>query len=290
MTRWWLSDNNVGVATVYHGKGGPFPPGNPTVAKVPAPGATTGSGPTGDVFNDNPRELISIGDDVRARDSRHRAPVSADRPAEPCLRGLEISQLPRTKRAFDLIFALSALIVVTPLLLVLALVIVVDSWGSPIFVQERVGIGGRCFRMLKLRTMFPDAESRLSDVVHLNERDGPLFKICEDPRQTRVGRFLRASCLDELPQLVNIVRGDMSLVGPRPPLPCEVASYNQAQARRLSVTPGLTGAWQVSSRAELDWETAVRLDLDYIDNWSLRGDLKLILMTIASVVSLRGAH
>lgn len=194
------------------------------------------------------------------------------------------------KRAFDLVFSLSALIAVTPLLLALALVIVIDSWGSPVFVQERVGRGGRRFRMLKLRTMAPNAESRLAEVIHLNERDGPLFKIRDDPRQTRVGRFLRASCLDELPQLLNIVRGDMSLVGPRPPLPREVASYDQVQARRLSVIPGLTGAWQISNRAELDWETAVRLDLDYIDNWSFRRDLKLMQMTFLSVLSLRGAR
>jgi len=201
-----------------------------------------------------------------------------------------IHPAPWTKRLFDVLFAGAALIALTPILLFLMLAIVVESWGSPIFPQERVGIAGRRFRMLKLRSMIPDAESRIRELAHLNESDGPLFKIRRDPRRTRVGRVLRATCLDELPQLVNILRGEMSLVGPRPPLAREILYYTREQMRRLSVVPGLTGAWQVSGRSTLDWENSIRLDLDYIDNWSFGLDLKLIWRTFGAVLSSRGAY
>jgi lipopolysaccharide/colanic/teichoic acid biosynthesis glycosyltransferase len=203
---------------------------------------------------------------------------------------LEIRPIPRSKRLFDVVFAAAALLALGPLLLLLMLAIVVESSGGPIFAQERVGMGGRRFRMLKLRSMVSDAESRVHELAHLNESDGPLFKIREDPRRTRVGRLLRATSLDELPQLVNILRGDMSLVGPRPPLAREVATYTREQLRRLSVVPGLTGAWQVSGRSNLDWESAIRLDLDYIDRWTFWLDLKLIWRTIGAVVISRGAY
>jgi lipopolysaccharide/colanic/teichoic acid biosynthesis glycosyltransferase len=204
--------------------------------------------------------------------------------------GIGIRQIPWTKRLFDVLFAATALVALAPLLLLLMLAIVVESWGSPIFSQERVGIGGRRFRMLKLRSMVPDAESRIRELAHLNEVDGPLFKIRQDPRRTRVGRALRATSLDELPQLVNVLRGEMSLVGPRPPLPREVVYYTREQLRRLSVIPGLTGAWQVSGRSTLDWGSAIGLDLDYIDNWSFGLDLKLIWKTFGAVASSRGAY
>lgn len=204
--------------------------------------------------------------------------------------GVEARPLPPLKRAFDVVFAVTALLALAPMLIVLMVAIVIESWGNPIFGQERVGIGGRHFRMLKLRSMVPNAESRLHELAHLNELDGPMFKIRRDPRRTRIGRLLRATSLDELPQLVNIVRGEMSIVGPRPPLPAEVPYYTREQFRRLSVTPGLTGAWQVSGRADLDWESAIKLDLDYIDNWSFWVDLKLISRTVAAVLTLRGAY
>jgi lipopolysaccharide/colanic/teichoic acid biosynthesis glycosyltransferase len=203
---------------------------------------------------------------------------------------LETRPMAWSKRLFDFLLATTALIALTPLLLMLMLAIVVESWGSPIFSQERVGIGGRRFRMLKLRSMVPDAESRVRELAHLNESDGPLFKIRRDPRRTRVGRVLRATSLDELPQLVNILRGEMSLVGPRPPLAREILYYTREQLRRLSVVPGLTGAWQVSGRSTLDWESSIGLDLDYIDNWSFGLDLKLIWRTFGAVVSSRGAY
>jgi lipopolysaccharide/colanic/teichoic acid biosynthesis glycosyltransferase len=202
----------------------------------------------------------------------------------------EVRPIPWSKRLFDVLFAAAGLAALTPLLLLLMLAIVIESSGSPIFPQERVGIGGRRFRMLKLRSMVSDADSRVHDLAHLNESDGPLFKIRDDPRQTRVGRLLRATSLDELPQLMNVLRGEMSLVGPRPPLAREVACYTREQLRRLSVVPGLTGAWQVNGRSNLDWESAIRLDLDYIDSWSFGLDLKLILRTFGAVASSRGAY
>src|SRR5437879_705475 len=167
----------------------------------------------------------------------------------PASAGLDTRPIPRSKRLLDVLFAAAALAALAPMLLLVMLAIVVESSGGPIFAQERVGMGGRRFWMLKLRSMVSDAESRVHELSHLNESDGPLFKIREDPRRTRVGRLLRATSLDELPQLVNILRGDMSLVGPRPPLAREVATYTQDQLRRLSVVPGLTGAWQVDRKS-----------------------------------------
>jgi lipopolysaccharide/colanic/teichoic acid biosynthesis glycosyltransferase len=204
--------------------------------------------------------------------------------------GMPLRPLPWSKRLFDVLFAGAALIGLAPLFLLLILAILVESWGNPIFKQERVGHGGRRFWMYKLRSMVPDAESRLHEVRHMNELDGPMFKMRNDPRRTRVGRVLRATSLDELPQLVNVLRGQMSLVGPRPPLPGEVDYYTHEQWRRLTVVPGLTGAWQVSGRASLDWESAIRLDLDYVDNWSFWLDLKLIAKTVGAVLSSRGAY
>ena len=194
------------------------------------------------------------------------------------------------KRVFDLVVASLAFVVVLPLLLVVVLAILLESPGNPIFKQERLGLDGKRFRMLKLRTMVPDAERRRAEIEHLNESVLPLFKCHNDPRVTRVGRILRATSLDEIPQLINVIRGDMSLVGPRPRLPLEFANLTPAIRRRLSVKPGLAGIWQVSGRAKLNFDEALALDLQYVDNWSFWLDLRLIARTALVVLSLRGAY
>ena len=159
-----------------------------------------------------------------------------------------------------------------------------------IFRQPRVGRDGASFPMLKFRSMVIDAEDRLASLQHLNESDGVLFKIKADPRITPVGRFLRRYSVDELPQLVNVLRGEMSLVGPRPPLPSEVERYADDVHRRLLVRPGLTGLWQVSGRSGLSWDESVRLDLYYVDNWSMTSDLVIIAKTVGAVVGKTGAY
>jgi lipopolysaccharide/colanic/teichoic acid biosynthesis glycosyltransferase len=158
------------------------------------------------------------------------------------------------------------------------------------FRQVRVGRDGREFQIYKFRTMYTDAEARLAEVAHLNEGDGALFKMRDDPRVTPVGRWLRRFSLDELPQLINVVLGDMSLVGPRPPLPSEVAQYPADMRRRLVVKPGMTGLWQVSGRADLSWEESIRLDLRYVENWSLTMDLVILARTVTAVLRLSGAY
>lgn len=194
-----------------------------------------------------------------------------------------------TKAVFDRTLALVALIVLLPFLLVIAVVIRLSSPGSALFKQERVGLDGKRFRMWKFRTMVADAEIRRDDLAHLNEHDGLLFKIRDDPRITKFGRHLRRWSLDELPQLWNILCGHMSVVGPRPPLPSEVEQYDVRVRRRLRVKPGLTGLWQVSGRSALSWEEGVRLDLDYIERWSLTTDLVIIAKTAKAVVLRHGA-
>jgi len=194
------------------------------------------------------------------------------------------------KRIFDVVFASVALLALTPLLLSLMAAIWCDSPGNPIFVQERIGVNGRRFRLFKLRTMVPNAEAALGRLAHLNEVQSPLFKVRRDPRVTHLGRFLRVTSLDELPQLMNVIRGDMSLVGPRPPLIDEVSQYTVEQARRLTVTPGLTGLWQVSGRSNRSFDELVALDLYYIDHWSFWLDLELIAKTLWVVVTCRGAY
>lgn len=214
-------------------------------------------------------------------------PVQPIRPEVVAARSRPV---PAPKRAIDVAGSALLLLVLLPLIAVVMLLIVLDSRGNPIFAQERVGRDGRTFRLFKLRTMVPDAEKRLAEIQHLNEASGPLFKIRRDPRVTRVGGFLRRTSLDELPQLWNVLRGDMSLVGPRPPLPREVAIYTPEQWRRLAVTPGMTGLWQVSGRADLTFEQAIALDLDYIDTWSLVLDLRLLLKTVLVVLQAHGAY
>ncbi|WP_019629262.1 sugar transferase [Actinomadura atramentaria] len=186
--------------------------------------------------------------------------------------------------------ALVGLALLSPVLLVIAVMVKLTSSGPVMFRQTRVGRDGREFTVLKFRTMVADAESRKQELLEANEHDGVLFKIRSDPRITRVGRVLRRYSLDELPQLINVARGDMSLVGPRPPLPEEVAEYGGDVYRRLVVKPGLTGLWQVSGRSDLSWEESVRLDLRYVDNWTLALDLQIMWKTWSAVVRGSGAY
>jgi exopolysaccharide biosynthesis polyprenyl glycosylphosphotransferase len=193
------------------------------------------------------------------------------------------------KRALDLAVATCLLILATPVLFAASIAIWATSSGPILFRQERVGREGRPFEILKFRTMVDDAEERFPDVAHLNDAGGHFFKIARDPRITPVGRHLRRWSIDELPQLVNVLRGDMSMVGPRPPLPGEVAAYEPWHLRRLRVRPGITGVWQVSGRSEVAFDEAVRLDLFYIENWSLGYDLFILAKTVRAVLSRQGA-
>jgi exopolysaccharide biosynthesis polyprenyl glycosylphosphotransferase len=182
------------------------------------------------------------------------------------------------------------LVLLWPVLLTCCLLVRLDSPGPAFFVQTRVGRAGKPFRMYKLRSMCTGAESERGLLQDENDCDGALFKLRSDPRVTRVGRWLRRSSLDELPQLINVVRGDMSLVGPRPALPEEVATYDDATRRRLSVKPGITGLWQVSGRSDLSWEESVRLDIFYADNVRLLDDLAITARTVVAVTQGRGAY
>ena len=194
-----------------------------------------------------------------------------------------------TKGAFERLVAFTALVVTAPLLLVIAMVIRLTSRGPATFRQARIGLNGKPFVIWKFRTMVVDADARLAEVLHLNEVNAVLFKARRDPRVTPVGRFLRRWSLDELPQLWNVLRGDMSLVGPRPPLPTEVEKYADETYRRLLVKPGITGLWQVSGRSALSWEQSIQLDLHYVDNWSLALDVVLLAKTLKAVILRRGA-
>jgi exopolysaccharide biosynthesis polyprenyl glycosylphosphotransferase len=193
------------------------------------------------------------------------------------------------KRLFDIVVSAAAFAVLSPLLLGAAILVKLTSRGPILFKQERVGLHGRRFHMLKLRSMVQNAEALKAALLAANERSGPAFKIKRDPRITPVGRFLRKYSIDELPQLVNVLRGDMSIVGPRPPLPSEVAQYEGWQRRRLSVRPGLTCMWQVSGRNEISFEQWMLLDMQYIDHWSFARDVGLILRTVPVVLTGRGA-
>ncbi|AJY77771.1 multidrug MFS transporter [Paenibacillus beijingensis] len=185
------------------------------------------------------------------------------------------------KRSLDFTCALAGLIVLTPLFLVLAILIKLeDPRGSVFFYQTRIGKNEKPFRMYKFRSMVSNAEERLKELLDKNEIQGAMFKMKNDPRITKVGKFIRKTSLDELPQLVNVLRGDMSLVGPRPPLPREVAEYTERDKLRLLVTPGCTGLWQVSGRNELGFKEMVELDIKYIENRSIGFDLKILLKTV----------
>lgn len=194
------------------------------------------------------------------------------------------------KRTFDIASSLFALIVLSPLLLIVALVIYIDDpKGSPIFIQKRVGKDGKEFKMYKFRSMVVDAEARLKDLKNKNEKKGPVFKIKEDPRITRFGHFIRKTSIDELPQLVNIFKGDMSVVGPRPALPDEVKEYTRYERQRLLMRPGLTCYWQASdNRDDISFEDWMKLDVKYIKTCSVWVDIKLIIRTFKVVFTAQG--
>jgi lipopolysaccharide/colanic/teichoic acid biosynthesis glycosyltransferase len=192
------------------------------------------------------------------------------------------------KRVADIVGALVLVVLLSPILLATLLVLTITTKGHPLFIQERVGYCGRRFRMIKFRTMRLDAD-KLQHLV-TNEKDGPIFKNRHDPRVTRIGRFLRSTSIDEMPQLFNVLAGSMSLVGPRPPVPKEVERYQPWQRRRLAVKPGLTCLWQVSGRSEVGFEDWVRMDLWYLKHQNLATDVRLLAKTPASVLSGRGAY
>lgn len=194
------------------------------------------------------------------------------------------------KAAFDRIAAGVALLVLSPMLLALTAIVALTSDGSPFFLQTRIGKDGKGFRMVKFRSMYVGADRRVTELQDLNDTDGPMFKMRNDPRVTPVGRILRRYSLDELPQLLNVLAGSMSMVGPRPPLPDEVAEYGYAASRRLLVKPGITGLWQISGRSDLSWEETVRLDLHYVENWSLALDMMVLVKTARAVVQGSGAY
>lgn len=194
------------------------------------------------------------------------------------------------KRFFDITVSFIALLILLVPMLILALIIIIDSPGaSPIYSQERVGKNGRVFKFYKLRSMVPNADQMLDSLMDQNEMDGPAFKIKDDPRITRVGKFLRSSSIDEIPQLWNVLIGDMSLVGPRPPLPREVAEYTDFQMQRLLVTPGITGYWQIQpKRNDLSFDKWLELDLKYIEERSMKTDIKILFKTVKAVCGLEG--
>lgn len=192
------------------------------------------------------------------------------------------------KRGLDIVASALALVLLSPLIVAVALAIRIVDGGPVVFRHRRVGLHGRTFDCLKFRTMATDAEARQDEVMHLNAMRGPGFKIPDDPRVTRLGRFLRRYSLDELPQLLNVLVGDMSIVGPRPAPPREVDGYSIWHRRRLSMRPGLTGLWQVEARHDLDFDRRATLDLDYVDSWSLWMDLKILLRTLPAIVHSQG--
>lgn len=196
----------------------------------------------------------------------------------------------KIKRFFDICLSTAALVILSPLLLVIAILIYLEDKGPVIYSQTRVGKDGRAFKLYKFRSMCVDADEKLKDLQKLNERDGPVFKIRDDPRVTKVGKFIRKTCIDELPQLVNIIKGDMSIVGPRPPLPNEVEQYNSYQKQRLLVVPGLTCYWQIQKGEETTFDEWVELDLKYIKERSILLDFRLILLTFKVILSGKGAE
>src|SRR2546427_4014399 len=206
----------------------------------------------------------------------------------PSLKGPQLI----AKRMVDLVGAAIGLIVLSPVFAILAVLVKLDSRGPAFFTQERVGRGGRLFRIIKLRTMVDGAEAKRDGLLSRSVYgDSRLFKIPSDPRMTRLGRWLRRASLDELPQLVNVLKGDMSLVGPRPPLPSEVALYEAHHYARFDVKPGMTGPWQVAGRNNVtDFERVVTLETDYVRNWSMILDVLILLRTIPAVLRMSGAH
>ncbi len=193
------------------------------------------------------------------------------------------------KRVFDLLFSILFLVVLAPFLLIIAIAVKMDSPGPAFYRSERIGKKGRVFHCIKFRTMVQDADERRAAMMHMNERDGVLFKISNDPRITRLGRFLRKYSLDELPQFINVLKGEMSIVGPRPPIASEVKEYKLSHLRRLDVMPGITGLWQVQGRQDPSFASYVSLDVTYIDSWSIWLDFKIIMRTVGVVFAGTGS-
>lgn len=214
---------------------------------------------------------------------------SSDRQYSPPIPVKQVSYA-QAKRFLDIALALIGLVLLSPVLLLVALLVRFTSRGEIIFKQTRVGEGGRLFTCYKFRSMRVDADKLKSKLAHLNEASGPVFKMKNDPRVTFVGKYIRKLSLDELPQLWNVLRGDMSIVGPRPPVPHEVVCYDDHHLGRLAVKPGLTCLWQISGRSNIAFEHWVEMDLLYIDTMSFWGDVKIILKTIPAVLFCRGAH
>ena len=196
----------------------------------------------------------------------------------------------KVKRVADVLIAVLLLVVLAPLLLALMLLIRLDTPGAVIYSQERCGHNGRRFKFYKFRSMVLGAEEQQEALADQNDAVGPIFKMKDDPRVTRIGRIIRRTSLDELPQLWNVLRGEMSLVGPRPPVPSEVSRYEPWQRKRLAGVPGLTGLWQVSGRSELTFDDMVRLDVEYLEHWSLLLDLRILAQTVWTVLTLQGAY
>ena len=249
------------------------------------------------------RQGRAIGDPMAIVEHRTATEVGCPRPApSPVTRwasqvddGRADSGLARradavAKRSMDVVLSAVALVLLAPVLLVVALAITVGDGGPVLFRQVRVGRDGRIFTMHKFRSMTVDAEERRAALIQLSDGNGVLFKMHTDPRVTPVGRFLRRYCLDELPQFWDALRGHMSVVGPRPALPEEVACYDTRARRRLAVKPGITGAWQISGRSDLPWSDCVSLDLDYVEHRSLGRDVVIVLRTVGAVLRADGAY
>jgi exopolysaccharide biosynthesis polyprenyl glycosylphosphotransferase len=194
------------------------------------------------------------------------------------------------KRVFDLVFSLVGGILALPLSLLIAIVIKLDSPGPVFFKQTRIGRNGEPFQCYKFRSMVDGASTMRQELGELNEASGPLFKVRNDPRRTRVGRSIRRFSLDELPQIINVMRGEMSWIGPRPNLPDEVEQYQEWHKKRLTVSPGITGMWQVSGRSDLTFDEMVLLDIYYVENWNLAMDMGILLRSIPAIVRARGAY
>ncbi|WP_108249785.1 sugar transferase [Planctomonas deserti] len=252
----------------------------------------------------SPRDMRQLGWDLESRGvSLIVAPALTD-VAGPRIHARPVAGLPLIhveypsfegrrhviKRGFDILASAGLLAVLSPIFLWIWIAVRTDSPGPALFRQERVGLNGKPFKMLKFRSMVVDAEAQLPSLLDQSDGNGVLFKLKADPRVTRVGGFLRRYSLDELPQLLNVFRGDMSLVGPRPPLAAEVAQYDDWAHRRLLVKPGITGLWQVSGRSNLSWEDSLRLDLYYVENWSLTGDIIILYRTVKAVAMPDGAY
>jgi lipopolysaccharide/colanic/teichoic acid biosynthesis glycosyltransferase len=218
------------------------------------------------------------------------AAVTTDTPVQELVAVRESLAYRISRRLFDLLFGTLILLLVAPVVPFLVVMIWLDSRGPVLYRQVRVGHGGRPFTFYKFRSMYADSDRRLDELAGLNEQSGPVFKMRDDPRITPVGRFLRRSSLDEIPQIMNVLKGDMSIVGPRPALPVEVARYEPWQRRRLEARPGLTCLWQISGRSHIGFDEWMRLDIEYLRTRSLLTDAVILAKTIPAVMARRGAY